>query len=257
MTFKIWEGVHKDFKDVPVVDKGFDGEKWIQSQRKTVLEAMARLGGERAISGVVGYADGLLPFLAALVCTELSKVRILDLGGGVGLTYVQVLAALVDRGSVEYHIVEKEGICEAGRAVFKGDDRIRFHSSLPDGLEVDVVHIGSALQYVEDWKGLLRGLASYRSRHLLFTHLPAGELETFATAQNYYGSKIPCWIFDIDEVVSVLVDEGFDLSFKSAFYGKYMNQGQEQFWKTFPAGKRLETSCNLLFSRVGSSQEGD
>ena len=257
MTFNIWEGVYKDFRDVPVVDKGFDGETWIKNQTETALQAMAALRAERTISGVVVYGDSLLPFLASLVRGESGKVRILDVGGGVGLTYLQVLAALVDRSAVEYHIVEKEGVCLAGRKVFKGDGRIRFYTSLPDRLDVDVVHIGSALQYVEDWKSLLRKLALYRPRYFLFMQIPAGDIETFATAQNYYESKIPCWMFDIREVVSVLAEEGFSLSFKSAFHGKSLGVEQEQLRLNFPHAKRLDTSSNLMFLRGGDDQKGD
>jgi putative methyltransferase (TIGR04325 family) len=249
MTFHIWEGVYKEFKDVPAGDEVFDGERWLKSQTDAVAEAVARLDTGGTVSPVVGYGESLLPLLAALIRAGSAKVSILDLGGGVGLTYVEVIGALVDRGGVEYHIVEREGVCKAGRGIFKDDARIRFHSSLPEEVKPDVVHIGSALQYIEDWRGLLWKLASYRPGYILFTQLPAGDIETFATAQNYYGSKIPCWMFNIKEIIGALKEEGFDLSFKASFRGRHLGKEQEQLRENFPPGRRLERNCNLLFTR--------
>ena len=99
---------------------------------------------------------------------------------------------------------------EAGARVFQNDERIRFSDTLPRGVEkVDIVHLGSSLQYIEDWRALIGELARYRPHYFLLTDLLAGDIPTYATAQNYYGSKIPCWFFNIQEIISTVAGEGF------------------------------------------------
>jgi hypothetical protein len=58
-------------------------------------------------------------------------------------------------------------------------------------------------------------------------------------------------MFNINEVVGVLKEEGFDLSFKSLFYGKYLGKEQKIPKQNFPQGLRLERSCNLMFLNGG------
>jgi len=107
----------------------------------------------------------------------------------------------------------------------------------------------SSLQYVEDWKGLIGDLARYGAEYLLLVDLPAGDIPTYATVQNYYESKIPYWFFNVKDVIDSVTGAGFKLLFKSTYIGERLGKEQPLPQKNFPEEYRAGDSCNLLFGK--------
>ena len=248
MDIAIWEGIYKDFQENPSVGGGFDGDIWINKLSKKLLKILGDSKKKKVIPEIAAYKDSLLPFLASIISQRSGDVSILDIGGGLGIAYLQVISALARAEGVDYHIVEKKKVCEAGRKIFKNDKRIHFGTSLPIKLKVDVVHMGGVLCYIKDWKAYLYKLLNYKPKYFLFTNLNAGEIPAYATFQNYYGSKIPCWFFNIVDVIDAMKDMGFKLSFKSTYAGTYLGKEQEIPQDNFPKKYRLKNSCSILFS---------
>lgn len=253
----IWEGVYQNFSDVPVQGPGFDGEKWISNSLEKIKSVRAEAVKSIPLPPVSNYREALLPLLAAMSHHEKSQLRILDFGGGIGFTYYQTMQALPNFDGIEYHIVEREPVCKAGREFF-GDSsqNIFFHSELPEDKDgfFDIVHMGSSLQYIEDWKGLLSRLCSLSRKYLLLVDLFAGTIPTFASTQRYYDSRIPMWFLNVDDLIRVVNSSGYDLTFKSVYkptiYGAEQNLPMSNFDETH----RLKYACNLLFtSRKGVS----
>ena len=239
----IWEGVYQHYQNVPVAGRGFDGDVWVTSMR---VRAERLLAASREGPIPVGKIDNqiLLPLLASVMCKNLGRVRILDFGGGMGVTYLYVISSLVECDSIDYHIVETESICEAGARLFETDGRIHFHTRLPDDLLVDGVLMNNTLQYIEDYKGLINNLTDYNPVYFLYGVLPAGDVPTYASAQrNVKGSSIPCWFFSIDEIVDIMGAKGYDLIFKGVSEQVH-DQGN------FPAEYRQENRCHLLFAKT-------
>ncbi len=250
MNKNIWEGIYKSFKEAPVVGKGFNSDQWIRSSRKKALKLLANLKRKKTIPEVVAYRTSLLPFLAALMNSKSGKIKILDFGGGLGITYIQVISSLVNNENIEYHIVENEKICKEAERIFRDDEKVHFHTSLPNNSnEVDIVHLSSSLHYIENWKELIIKLADYQPEYFVFVDLPAGDIPTYVTAQNYYESKIPVWFFNVNEVINVMSSVDFKLLFKSLFIATILGKEQEIPQDNFPKEYRLRNSCNLLFSR--------
>src|SRR3989338_1137391 len=249
MAITIWEGIYKDFQENLSVGKGFDGDTWINKLSKKLSKILDDSKKKKAIPEIVAYNDSLLPFLAAIIVQRSGNVSILDIGGGLGIAYLQVNSALARAEDVDYHIVEKKKVCETGRKIFQNDKRIHFHTSSPRNLETDIVHMGGVLCYIKDWKAYLYKLLNYKPEYFLFTNLNAGEIPAYATFQNYYGSKIPCWFFNIDDVTDTMKAMGFKLSFKSTYAGTYLGKEQDIPQDNFPEKYRLKNSCSILFAR--------
>jgi len=248
MTDHIWEGVYQSFKEVPTKGEGFQSETWKANALERISELINRASSPATVPPVVVYKASLLPFLSALVYAKNGAVRILDFGGGVGFTYVPVIAAMPDASRVEYNVVDTPNICEIGEQVFSEDCRIHFSASLPEELEkVDIVHLGSSLQYIEGWRALLERLARYRPDYFLFTDLIAGDIPTYITAQNYYSSKIPYWFFNIHEVIEALASIHYRLLFKSTYVNTYLGVEQKCPQENFPEELRLGDTSALLF----------
>lgn len=253
----IWEGIYEQFGDVPVVGDGFEGDKWAENSARTAVDLLQRAQKLQTIPEVVAYRESLLPFLAALVYHQLGRVRILDFGGGLGFTYIPVASALMDAQAIDYHIVESQRICDLGAEMFAHEDRLHFHTAPPsDPDRVDILHIGSALQYIEDWTGLLKRLADYQPNYFLFSNLSAGDIPTYATAQLYFDSNIAAWFLNIDEFIASMSGLGFGLLFKSTFKASLHGKEQALPQANFPQQYRLGHTCSLLFGAEGSKHKG-
>ena len=240
-----WEGAYKHYRDVPVSGGGYESEAVVAA----MAEHTRKLRETLAAGSEPCEEDGdniLLPLLAA-GSAEGRPVRILDFGGGMGEGYLRLKAAMA--GPVEYHIVELERNCAEGRRLFEGAGDIFFHNALPPGLEkVDIVHINSALQYIEDYAGLLGRLADYRPLYILLVRLSAVEVPTFAAMQkNLEGTRLPYWFFELGEIIRFLGGKGYRLVYKKAAAKKYPQDGLPP-WQRLPCGRM----SNLLFSRAGA-----
>jgi putative methyltransferase (TIGR04325 family) len=160
-----------------------------------------------------------------------------------GVGYVHLKQSLVQNQSVEYYVLERPAICEEGSRLFRNDPRICFLSSLPKSIDnLDVIHLNSVLQYIDDYKALLTELAELHPKYFLFVRLSAGDVPTYVSAQlNVRGSVIPYRFISINEILEVMSFLGFSLLSKSASEEKF-NQ------ENFPERYRMQWACNLLFA---------
>lgn len=254
MTKPIWEGVYPSFRETPSSGPGFNEDKWIRGSLEKIRAVRRESARKMTVSPVTQYRESLLPFLAAVVFHESGGVRILDFGGGIGFSYYQVLHGLPNAENLEFHVVEIEALCKAGKQYFRNEPRIFFHSFLPQEAETtfDIVHMGSSLHYCEEWEDTLSRLCRYRPRYFLLTDLPAGDIPTFATVQNYYTSKIPVWFFNIDEVIDIMKRRDYHLAFKSAYVATVLGQEREIPQDNFEARYRLGHTCSVLFAKGDS-----
>lgn len=232
----VWEGIHAA---LPAPEgPGFDSPRWLASCR-------------RRVSGRAGAPEdsaGFLPTAAALALARRGQARILDFGGGPGATFASLAAALPDRARLQYHVVDNPRVCRVGRARFRSDPRVKFHPSLPALKSVDIVHAQSSFQYVEDWRSLVRSLARYRAPVLAITDLPAGSFKTYAAHQNYYGSRIPYWFFNLPGFVREVERNGYRLAARTRSLGRYFGEYQDLPQANYPARLRVGKTWNLLFT---------
>jgi putative methyltransferase (TIGR04325 family) len=250
MSVTIWEGCYASFSDVPSAGTGFSSETW--SERSLARLRELRAPETATVSQAVAYSSTLLHAVAALALAQSPRLTVLDFGGGLGLTYASLLKAIGDPHGLEYHVVENPEVCAAGRREFEDDRRIFFHDSIPDLRGVDIVHAQSSIQYVEDWKGVMRRLLGYGARTIVLTDVPAGEFPTYASAQNYYGSRIPCWFFNAEEFSSTAEAGDYRVALRTRFLGPYLGLYQDHPMDNFPPERRVGRSCNFLLVRRNS-----
>lgn len=237
-----WEGVYERFADVPAVGDGFDDAAWVADTRR--LTESVRAVCTRGLAPVVGD-DALLPLLAA-AAGGTGTVKVLDFGGGLGISFVQLCAALPSESTIEYHVVERSAVCAAGEEMYRAEPRIRFHLEVPAVLPgLDIVYLNSALQYVEDWRGLIARLCRLSPSFMLLARCSAGDTPTFVTAQTTLpGKKIPYWFLNRDELAGCLREHGYSLRFAARATAK-LDQAR------LPERYRQGWTSNLLFCRAG------
>ncbi len=231
---KIWEGIYKNFKETGVKEDVFNEDIWTANSLKKLKESL-------------WIDDELLSFLASVLLSEKNNLKVIDFGGGIGITYAQLIKSIPHSRNIQYLIVEKKTVYEAGSEFFKKDKKIRFFNSMPKIRKADIVYLRSSLQYIDDWRKTLADLASYKPRFFLFVDLFAGNIPSYVTVQNYYGGKIPTRFFNIKEIKNFMKNKGFEVLFEapyaSAFFGKPGDFPQENF----PDKYKLGRSKNILF----------
>ncbi len=237
----VWEGVYPDFAAAAALGEIFSDPRWIDHAR-------AQLRAARA--GETAYGEHLLPVIAATAAGSEGRVTVLDFGGGPGNGFVPLARAIVGDCDVEFHVVDGADICRLGEEAFAEDPRIRFHVSLPElPGGVDIVHLGSALHYVDDWRGMVDALAAYDPEFILMSDVPVGNIPSFVTAQRYYDAEIPVWFWNIDELTGAFEAAGYGLRFKANFTATIPGNPGPLNMDNMPKGHRIKYWSHLLFAR--------
>ena len=240
---QVWSGVYPRLSDVPAHRAEF-GDDLIGEMVTTISAALAELrAGQRP-----HLWHESLALLAGAVAPASQRVSVVDFGGGAGSGFAQLLASLPPSVTIDYEVVDSEAMCTAGRKLFADDRRIRFSTALPPrGSAVDVVYANSVLQYIEDYPRALQQLAAVGAPYVFLGRLAAGRGPTFATRQlNVPGRVFPYWFLNLDEVIAVMAQHGYQLACDSLVDHVYDQTN-------LPESHRAERFRNVLFARRAST----
>jgi len=242
----VWDGVFSRFSDIPCATSFIDVPLFTRLTHQETQTALARLRS-RGSSDVAGD-HRILALLASVLCAHAGRVRILDFGGGMGIGFVHVISAVGRCTALEYHIVETPPMCAGGLELFRDDPRVQFHTSIPRRAgQFDIVYSCSALQYVDDYVGVLRDLCGLAAQFVLFIELSAGDVPTYVTVQrNVRGARIPYRFINGAELLRCMADSGYEVLFRSTGDRVYDQHN-------FPQRYRLGRTANILLatSNVG------
>jgi len=250
MDRPIWEGIYQDIHEINAIGDGFNSDTWVNQSKVKVQKYLSAIN-ERNVIPPAPLRPTSLPLVAAMLKTNRKgSPKIVDYGGGLGFSYLSFMQSCVQANKYQYHIIESREIYKAGEEMFS-DPNLFFHLDIRDlsGEKVSVVYMNSVLQYVADWKSLIANLVRLNPEIILMDDVPAGDIPTFATFQNYYESRIPCWFFDVNEIISLFETHGFCLEQKSKFFGEILGKITKLPMSNFPPENQLDHACTLLFLR--------
>src|SRR5262249_44788363 len=132
------------------------------------------------------------------------RISLLDWGGGIG-HYYAIARAVLPEIELDYHCRDLPLLAARGRALLP---QARFHDD-DSCLErrYDLVVASSSLQYGEDWRGTLAGLARATSDFLYVTRVPlAVQVPSFVVIQRAqrhgYGTEYLGWVLNRDELLA-------------------------------------------------------
>lgn len=126
---------------------------------------------------------------------------------------------------------------------------MRFATTYPEGARHDLIHCSSMLQYVPDWKAFLKFLGTIEAPYLLLSDVFAGPNPTFATLQNYYGSRIEHWFLNYADLLAALDEAGYVLEMKSDVVARRLGADDALPMSHFPPTHRLAYTLHLLLKR--------
>lgn len=251
----IWEGIYKDIREVKAVGNGFNSDTWVDQSKVKVEKYLATINESNLIPPIP-LRPTSLPIVATISSDNGQKnqkgdQKIIDFGGGLGFSYLSFIQSCMQAANYEYYIIESEEVCKAGEEVFSSYLNLRFCRDIKELAfeKADIIYANSVLQYIVDWKSLLAELLGLKPGVFLMDDVPAGDIPTFATAQNYYESKLPCWFFNVNEIITLFESYDYTLDYKSIFPGTVLGKTQKLPMSNFPSEYQLDHSCSLLFNR--------
>jgi putative methyltransferase (TIGR04325 family) len=169
----------------------------------------------------VEHQSTILAFAYALALAgrKSDRVSVLDWGGGLGFYYLLARALLPRDVEIDYHCKELPAICERGRERLP---QVHFHDDERCvDRRYDLVLASSALQYSEDWTGLLARLAGAAAGYLYLARMPVvTDSASFVVLQRLYapgigaarvGTESLAWVLNRDELIASAERSGMRL----------------------------------------------
>lgn len=142
-------------------------------------------------------------------------VRVLDIGGALGSTYIQNRDYLSAVKDLEYVVAEQDGFAEYGHDNLE-DGILRFIKSgerYADYGRFDIVLMSGSLQYIPQYQEIISGIISLKPRYIILDRLLISNRNRICketVPEAIYKSSYPVMIFKEDEVLDFFVD-GYEL----------------------------------------------
>jgi putative methyltransferase (TIGR04325 family) len=154
---------------------------------------------------------------------------------------------------VDWVVLEREDLLAAARPLTELPREIEFHSDRTTlaGRRFDVLHLGSVLQYFEDWRATLASLTtehtSVGSWLVISDAMVGGDIPSFVTRQSYYERSLTMHFLNLGEVLEHLGSLGFTLVLQEP----YLTAHTEQYYPELdlPLGHRIDHPLNLILRR--------
>tara|TARA_A100001515_G_scaffold89742_1_gene71352 strand:- start:19 stop:747 length:729 start_codon:yes stop_codon:yes gene_type:complete len=231
--------IHNNYDDIKNTPGTYDNTDWVDKQKNRVQN----FEKEKEIS--ISRNIFLIDFVNKM---KADKVRIVDYGGGFGLSYLP-LVSKTDK-KIEYHIVEVPGVSTAASKMYADNKDIFFYSSLLDlnNLDFDIAYIRTSLQYAADWKWVLESLADLSPKNIILADASIGDIKTFLTFQSWGSEKIPYWFINEKDLVETLVNKNYKIT-KREIARDITKDVSWETQRAYPAEYRIDSLVNIVFSR--------
>ncbi len=250
--FNIWEGIYQTFQEAnhDAIGPGFSGDVYRMRVLNVVNECLTAIQKNKPMPHFHKQRSTLLPPVVAMMLGTKNKLRILDFGGGLGIGYLTLIESIPNYDKcIKFTIVEIPEICDIGRKLFLKERELTFLDLLPYQDKFDLLYSASALQYIEDYQQVLKLFSGYGAEYIILSDVFAGSTPTFVTLQNYYGSRIPHWFWNLDELLAIFSSIGYRLIMKSFVSSLRLGIEDTLPMNNFPETHRLEQTLHLLLQR--------
>jgi len=175
-------------------------------------------------------------------------VRIIDYGGGLGLSYMPIRSSTEKH--LDYNIVEVSKVVDKGREIYNDNSEVRFFNNIDEIVKSpDIFYIRTSLQYAKDWKGILEKACKLGSKKIIIVDTAAGDIETFLTYQLWGDEKIPYWFINKKELIKKIEKHGYICTHDKISQSIEDNVSFIDL-KKYPESFRIKELVNLMFDKV-------
>ena len=248
--FYIWNDVFDNFDKAEKnsIGDGFAGAVWKNRSLTALMECKDSVVNGKQINLLHRQRSANLVPLVAILAEKKESFRVLDFGGGLGLSFIDLNQSLQDQNlKINYTILEIPEVCSIGRE-FNDYKNLFFIDEFPKNKFFDLIFSSSALQYVSDWKAFLRNAAELGAEYIYLVDVFCGQIPSFVTLQTYYESKIPHWFLNFDELKGEMWQCGYEVKFKTPLNVDRLGSNQIDM-SNFPKKYQIESTLNILFKK--------
>ena len=252
-AFNIWEGVYSNFQEAYKfrVGLGFSGSTYIKRSMEVAIKCRMALRNNRPIPIFHKQRGIYLPITVGMMLGSSDKIKVLDFGGGLGIGYMSLQESIGSEvANVNYNIIEVPEVCQIASDLHVGNDLV-YSSHLPTTGVFDLIHAASSIQYIEKWKDVLIKFTQLEPEYILLSDIFAGHIQSYVTLQNYYESKIPHWMLNIEEILQLFKIKGYRLVMKEYANSRRLDAQDILPMINFPEELRLSQTLHLLFRKNG------
>lgn len=196
--------------DLPSVLATFEDRLAIMQRRRG---ATVPVGGDLKMHNDL-MAIGLAAARAALGLGAVRSLCMLDWGGALAM-HREALRLLLPELRLDYHCRDLSRFAARGRDLMPD---VSFHDNDSDAFSrrYDFVLFSASLQYVRDWRGLLRKAAGNTDGLMLISRLQIVEsVPSFVVRQNVYStdyrSAFQSWVINRTELLAAITESGLVL----------------------------------------------
>lgn len=246
ITGSIFEGVYKTFDKAGGDINAFDSDIWINKQITKTLESLDKLKKQDFTS-----KDYPLPIVVAMTLQYNCPLRILDFGDGTGIQYIELIAKVPEAlEKIDYHVVDGKSSIDNRPAELDQFKKLYFNSDLNNlSGKFDIIHIGSTLQYIENWQTLLETLnEKFNPQYFVLSDLMAGDISNFVSHQIFYDKKIPVWMFNKKDIITLFSQHNFEITYHSYFLPNILGSNELPNYN-LPSEQHLKHTLNLIFKK--------
>ena len=171
--FNIWEGIFSNFElaEKEKIENGFSGCRYITQARKVANESLLAISENRRIPLFHKQRFTLLPITVSFLLNLKNQIHIMDFGGGLGIGYMHCLETIPDvNKKIKYEIIELDEVCKEG-VIFNQENNlpVLYSNTIPKNQYFDLVFCSSALQYIKEWKNLIKLFAQTEASKILLS----------------------------------------------------------------------------------------
>lgn len=141
-------------------------------------------------------------------------VRVLDIGGSLGSTYLQNRTYLTDVKNLEYLIAEQDNFADYGH-LHREDGVLKFIRSSDDYIKYgkfDIVLLSGSLQYIDDYEQMIGKVKSLKPRYIILDRIMVGDKMRICketVPEEIWGQRVsvPIRSFGESDIISFFANE--------------------------------------------------
>lgn len=242
-----FEGVYDDFAQVPNATDYNNNASLADLEKQLRIKLNAHAGHACAsIANNRSQITNLLPLLISSINEK--PIRVLDFGGGAGDTYLDV-ASLISIENIDYFVHDLPEAIRIAENIFPSSKKQLPNLTFIDDLtcinEIDLIYLGSVLQYITDYRQTLLSLMQMKPKWVFLTDHFMTKHSTYVTAQvNMPERTIPYRILSVPEVSALFSNNSYRLVYESRNYEPLHH------FDNFPPKFSIGESYNLLFKKL-------
>ena len=137
----------------------YDTKEALKTDHLEILEKIDKYNSGQTfpIANIRSQITNLFPLLISTMFKEEKQV-ILDYGGGMGASYLDCLNS-IDTSGLVYYVQDLPETMDVGRNIFERKEwqkyNIHFTADFSELPHIDVIYLGSVLQYLPDYRSIL------------------------------------------------------------------------------------------------------